>query len=200
MWAAALGVRRCSAGRVGGLASASTPASDSRRALPLVVAIVGCWRSPTCSSTARWSACAVAWSTERPYLRVLREDWFYAERLIEDAAAFLLRPLMVISFRSIDYAGVMLFFAPLYMIYLSSRRYIELRKAQDQMIQRERMAAKGEMAAEIGHELRQQLAAISGRAQMLLQGRRDGVVRRGAALGPDHPRAVEYACSAWPTV
>jgi len=37
------------------------------------------------------------------------------------------------------------------------------------MIHSERMAAKGEMAAEIGHELRNQLAAISGRAQLLLK-------------------------------
>jgi two-component system C4-dicarboxylate transport sensor histidine kinase DctB len=37
------------------------------------------------------------------------------------------------------------------------------------LIYSERMAAKGEMAAEIGHELRNQLAAISGRAQMLLK-------------------------------
>src|SRR4030067_1567243 len=31
------------------------------------------------------------------------------------------------------------------------------------------MAAKGEMAAEVGHELRNQLVAISGRAQMLIK-------------------------------
>jgi signal transduction histidine kinase len=37
------------------------------------------------------------------------------------------------------------------------------------MIHSARMAAKGEMAAEIGHELRNQLVAISGRAQMLLK-------------------------------
>ncbi|MGH7743098.1 MAG: sensor histidine kinase, partial [Candidatus Eiseniibacteriota bacterium] len=69
----------------------------------------------------------------------------------------------------IQYAGVVLFFAPLYMIYLSSRRYIELRRAQDKMIQRERMAAMGQMASGIGHNMRQQLTAISGRAQMILK-------------------------------
>ncbi len=112
---------------------------------------------------------AVAWSTDRPYLRALREDWFYAERLLEDGGAFLLAPLMVISYRAIGYTGVALFFVPLFLIYQSGRRYVELRKAQNQIIHTERLAAKGEMAAEIGHELRTQLSAISGHAQMLLK-------------------------------
>jgi len=117
---------------------------------------------------------AAAWSTDRPYWRVLREDWFHLERLIEDGAAFLLAPVMVISYRAIQYVGVILFFAPLYMIYLSSRRYIELRRAQDQMVQRERMAAMGQMAAGVGHNMRQQLTAISARAQMILKASEQG--------------------------
>jgi signal transduction histidine kinase len=114
-------------------------------------------------------AAAVAWSQERPYLRVLREDWFFAERLLDDAAAFLMAPLMVVAFKSIGYAGTVLFYAPLRIMNESHRRFLELRNAQQQMIHTERMAAKGEMAAEIGHELRNQLAAISGRAQLLLK-------------------------------
>ena len=114
-------------------------------------------------------AVAVAWSTERRYWRVMREDWFYAARLLEDAAAFFLSPLMVISYQAIGYLGVALFYAPVRMIYESEKRYLELRRAQDAAIHSERLAAKGEMAAEIGHELRNQLAAISGRAQLILK-------------------------------
>ena len=112
---------------------------------------------------------AVAWSTERPYFRVLREDWFYRERLFDDTALFLLSPLVVISYAAISYVGLLLFYAPLRIIYESQKRYSELRSAQNMLIYSERMAAKGEMAAEIGHELRNQLVAISGRAQMLLR-------------------------------
>jgi len=112
---------------------------------------------------------AVAWSSERSYLRVLHEDWFYRERLIEDLALFLLSLLMMISYETIRYPGLVLFYAPLRIIYESQKRYAELRRAQDMLIYSERMAAKGEMAAEIGHELRNQLVAISGRAQMLLR-------------------------------
>jgi signal transduction histidine kinase len=114
-------------------------------------------------------AVAISWATERPYARVLREDFFYTERLLSDASAFLLSPLMVAAFEAIGYVGAVLFYAPLYIINESHRRFIELRGAQQQMIHTERMAAKGEMAAEIGHELRNQLAAIKGRAQLLLK-------------------------------
>ena len=135
------------------------------RMLPAVIGLFACFLLVNRALVAG----AVALSTDRPYLRALREDWFYAERLLEDGAAFLLSPLMVIAYRAIGYVGVALFVAPLFMIYQSGRRYVELRKAQSQIIHTERLAAKGEMAAEIGHELRTQLAAISGHAQMLLK-------------------------------
>jgi signal transduction histidine kinase len=57
----------------------------------------------------------------------------------------------------------------------SHRRYLELRRAQQIIIHTERMAAKGEMAAEIGHELRNILSAISARAQMITKDSDRGV-------------------------
>ncbi|MBI1798937.1 MAG: hypothetical protein HYR73_04555 [Candidatus Eisenbacteria bacterium] len=153
----------------GGLQSMGGAPLGGRDAVRLLLPIVGLASAYLLVSRGL-VAIAVAWSSERSFVRVLRDDWFHSERLIEDAAAFLLAPVMVISYRAIQYPGVILFFAPLYMIYLSSRRYIELHKTQDQMVQRERMAAMGQMAAGIGHNMRQQLTAISGRAQMILKG------------------------------
>jgi signal transduction histidine kinase len=112
-------------------------------------------------------ALAMAWSSDRPYLRVLREDWFNAERLLEDTAAFLLSPLMVVSFQALWYWGVLLFYAPLRIINESGRRYVALHDAQQQVIRNERMAAKGEIAARVSHELRNILAAIRARGQMI---------------------------------
>lgn len=152
-----------------GFQNAGVPAGTTLAALKLAVPVLGLAVAYLLVSRALVSV-AVAWSTDRRFIRVLREDWLHAERIIEDTAAFLLAPLMVISFRAIHYFGVGLFYAPLYMIYLSSKRFIELKNAQSQMIQRERMAARGEMAAGIGHNMRQQLTAISARAQMLLKG------------------------------
>jgi signal transduction histidine kinase len=115
-------------------------------------------------------ALAVAWSSnERGWWRVVREDWLYLARLEVDAAAFLLVPLMVISYTAIGYPGVLLFYAPLFMIYQSDRRYLELKKAEEQNLRNAVFAAKGELAAGIGHELNNHLVAITARAQMLIK-------------------------------
>jgi len=124
---------------------------------------------------------AVAWSTDRPYWKTLREDWFYTERLLEDAAAFLLAPLMLISFEVIRYVGVLLFYVPLQMLNESARRHVELRNAQAALIIKERMAAAAQLARGLAHNLRGQLTGISGRAQILIRdadrGKFDDVVR-----------------------
>ena len=114
-------------------------------------------------------ALAVAWSTGRGWWRTLIEDWLYMARLEVDAASFLLTPLMVISFTTVGYPGVLLFYAPLFMLFQSDRRYGELKRAEEVNLRNARFAAKGELAAGIGHELNNQLVAISGRAQMLLR-------------------------------
>ena len=114
-------------------------------------------------------ALAVAWSAGRGFRQVLMEDWLYMARIEVDAASFLLTPLMVISFTTVGYPGVLLFYAPLFMLFQSDRRYIELKKAEEVNLRNARFAAKGELAAGIGHELNNQLVAISARAQMLLK-------------------------------
>jgi signal transduction histidine kinase len=155
-------------GPAGGLEAAGRVVAGEGGAAALVAPILGLFGTYLLVNRAL-VAVAVAWSTERRLLKVLREDWFYRERLLDDLASFFLSPLVVISYAAIGYVGVILFYAPLRMTYESQKRYVELRKAQNMLIHNERMAAKGEMAAEIGHELRNQLAAISGRAQMLLR-------------------------------
>jgi signal transduction histidine kinase len=114
------------------------------------------------------TAIPVAWSSGRSIGEVYREDFFYGEQIISDLALVLLSPLMVVSYATLSYVGVLLFYVPLVVIRDSHRRYVQLRRAQDQLIHSERMAAKGEMAAEIGHELSNYIQAISGRAQILL--------------------------------
>ena len=110
---------------------------------------------------------AAGWGADRPVLRVAREDFLYAEQIISDLALLFISPLMVVSYAMLSYPGIILFYVPLLVIRDSHRRYVELKKAQDQLVHTERMAAKGEMAAEIGHEISNYLAAISARAQML---------------------------------
>ncbi len=131
-------------------------------------------------------ALAVAWSSDRGWRRVLIEDWFYMARLELDAASFLLTPLMVISFTTVGYPGVLLFYAPLFMLFQSDRRYVELKRAEEVNLRNARFAAKGELAAGIGHELNNQLVAISARAQMLLK----DAERRSFENSPRHAQII----------
>ena len=154
-------------GPAGGLESAG-PVEGLAATLVLALPMLGLFAGYLLVNRAL-VAVAVAWSTERSWFSVLRQDYFYAERLLDDAASLFLSPLMVISFKAVGYAGLVLFYAPLRMILESTRRQTEIRNAQQQLIHRERMAAKGEMAAEIAHELRNMLGVISARAQMLVR-------------------------------
>ncbi len=154
-------------GPAAGLESAGAPVG-TKAALGLALPMLGLFAGYLLVNRAL-VAVAVAWSTERSYIAVLREDYFYAERMLDDAASFFLSPLMVISYKAVGYPGLILFYAPLRMILESTRRQTEIRTAQQQLIHRERMAAKGEMAAEIAHELRNLLGVISARAQMLMR-------------------------------
>ena len=190
MWASGLAFALLG-GPIDGVASLDlSSASQALRLAPAILALFAVYLVVNRILVSQ----AVAWSTERPLLKVLREDWFFADKLIADASAFLLSPLMVISYRAIEYYGVILFYAPLRMIHESTRRYNELQNAQEQVIHSERMAAKGEMAAEVGHELRNQLSAISGQAQMLLRDAGKGVyenVQRRAEMVLEQSRRME---------
>ena len=118
---------------------------------------------------------AVAWSTDRAVDRVLREDWFYRERLYDDLALFLLSPIMMISYTGVGYLGVMLFYAPLRLVHESHKRYVALRLAQKAIVEVEVAVAKGQHARKLGHELRGHLVPISGRAQLLIRDAERGV-------------------------
>jgi signal transduction histidine kinase len=113
---------------------------------------------------------AVALSTGRSLLRTWREEYLYPISLLGSAALFFLSPLVVVSYLAVGFFGLIFFFIPLLLIKEAGARYIALEKAKDELVSSERLMAKGEMAAEIAHELNNYLAAISGRAQLLLMG------------------------------
>ncbi len=113
---------------------------------------------------------AVSLSTRRRLLETWRKEYIYYNSLISSAALFFLSPLVVVSYLAVGYYGLIFFFVPLLLIKEASAKYIALEKAKDELISTERLAAKGEMAAEVAHELNNYLAAISGRAQLFLMG------------------------------
>jgi len=113
---------------------------------------------------------AVALSSARRLMATWREEYLYNNSLLGSAALFFLSPLIVVSYLAIGFFGLIFFFIPLLLIKEAGAKYIALEKAKDELISSERLAAKGEMAAEVAHELNNYLAAISGRSQLLLMG------------------------------
>ena len=89
-------------------------------------------------------------------------------RCLSSSALFALSPILLLSYLSLSYPGVLLFFLPLVIVKNQNREYINLQKMTQAMIATERMAAKGEMAAEVAHEINNYLAVLSGRTQLLL--------------------------------
>jgi signal transduction histidine kinase len=103
-------------------------------------------------------------------LATWREEYLYPSSLVSSVALFSLAPLIVTSFLAIGYVCLPFFAVSLILIKEAQERYIALEKARDEIVSTERLAAKGEMAAEVAHEINNYLAVLSGRAQLLQMG------------------------------
>ena len=110
---------------------------------------------------------AVSLERRVPFWATLKENYLYRNALTSSGALFALSPILLLSYLSIGYPGVFLFFLPLVIVKNQNRAYIELQKATQALISSERMAAKGEMAASVAHEMNNYLAVLSGRTQLL---------------------------------
>jgi len=87
--------------------------------------------------------------------------------LVTGAALVMLSLLAAFCYGALGFRGLLLCVMPVLYVSDGSRRYLELKRAQARIVLTERLAAKGEMAAEIGHELNNYLAAIAGRGQLI---------------------------------
>jgi signal transduction histidine kinase len=111
---------------------------------------------------------AIALQTSQPLGQTWRDNFGYRDELLSSAAMFLLSPIALAAFLALGFWGLLLFYVPLLFIRDAHVRYIELIKAQETLILRERMAAKGDIAAKIAHDLGNYLSPIMARAQMLI--------------------------------
>lgn len=115
----------------------------------------------------------VALTSADTVFRAWRENFGYAAELAGTAALVLLAPFVTLCYQILGDLGLAIFLLPSFFIRLTSVRYIALRQAQQDLISSERLAAKGEIAAEVGHEINNYLTAVSGHIQLLaLKGER----------------------------
>ncbi len=116
---------------------------------------------------------AISLQSAQRYWDTWRENFGYRDELLSSAAMLLMSPIALVVFLALDlhnqgFWGLILFYVPLLFIRDSHVRYIELVRATDDLIKKERSAATGEMAAGVAHDINNYLAPIMGRAQMLI--------------------------------
>ncbi|MBD3162062.1 MAG: hypothetical protein GF346_07180 [Candidatus Eisenbacteria bacterium] len=97
----------------------------------------------------------------------LKENYLYRNALTSSGALFALSPILLLSYLAIGYPGVLLFFLPLVIVKNQNRAYIELQRTTEALISSAKMAAKGEMASSIAHEMNNYIAVLSGRTELL---------------------------------
>lgn len=110
---------------------------------------------------------AIALDQGQRLLDVWRRNFAYRDELWSNLALFAMSPIVVIAYLALDWLGLALVLVPLVIFRNATRRYITLERTQESVVHAERLAAKGEMAAEIAHELNNNLAALRGNAQLL---------------------------------
>ena len=110
---------------------------------------------------------AIALERRAPLLSTWKTNYAYRNAVLTSGALFALSPMLLVSYLTLGYPGVALFFLPLVIIKNQNREYIDLERATQALIASERMAAKGEMAASVAHEMRNYLAVLSGRTELM---------------------------------
>jgi signal transduction histidine kinase len=100
-------------------------------------------------------------------LEVWRRNFAYDFEMLGTVALFLISPVLVVAYLAAGAPAFVLFALPLVLIRKGNRDYIELRRTQASVVAAERLAAKGEMAAGIAHELNNYLAALRGGTQLM---------------------------------
>jgi signal transduction histidine kinase len=110
---------------------------------------------------------AIALDQQQRLLDVWRKNFAYRDEVLSNLALFAMSPLVVIVYLALGWVGFALVMVPLVIFRNATRRYITLERTQESVVHAERLAAKGEMAAEIAHELNNSLAALRGNAQLL---------------------------------
>lgn len=110
---------------------------------------------------------AIALAEKQPLMDVWRTNFAYDFEMLGTVALFLISPILVLTYLAIGAPAFVLFALPLIVIRKGNRDYIDLQRTQASVVAAERLAAKGEMAAGIAHELNNYLAALRGGTQLM---------------------------------
>ena len=107
-------------------------------------------------------------TTASPFLTTWKENFGYRVEIASSTALFLLAPVLTVMHPIIGFWSVAAFALPVLFVRDACERYLALKKAQRVLIGSERLAAKGEMAGSVAHELNNMLQIISGNLELHL--------------------------------
>jgi len=124
---------------------------------------------------------AIALAEGQPLFRVWKGNFAYWDEVKESLALFAISPLILVTYQAVGAKGFALFLVPLFVYRNATRRYIQLERAQDSVVKAERLAAKGEMAGEIAHELNNSLTVLGGNAHLIEEHLTHGRVESASA-------------------
>jgi len=109
----------------------------------------------------------IALAANTSFWHAWRENYGYRVEIVSTLALFLLAPVAAVSHQALGLWGLIAFLIPMLFIRDACDRYIILERTQRALIGSERLAAKGEMAASVGHELNNYLAVLTGNLQLM---------------------------------
>lgn len=111
---------------------------------------------------------AISLATGDSAWRAWRENYGYPAEAGATVALALMAPVVALCTTQLGWVGLTVVLIPMVFVRASSVRYISLRRAQQNLIASERLAAKGEIAAEVGHEINNYLTGVYGQVQLIL--------------------------------
>jgi signal transduction histidine kinase len=98
-----------------------------------------------------------------------RENYGYRTEMVSTAALVAMAPIAGLTYQMLGGWGLAVFLIPVALIRDAGVRFIALRRAQGQLVASERLAAKNELAAEVGHEINNYLTVVQGQLQLILR-------------------------------
>lgn len=103
--------------------------------------------------------------------RTWRDNYGYPMEIMNTWALILLAPVVALCVLNLGALGLVVFVAPVALLRQVSAEYVSLQNAQRSLVAAERVAAKNEISALVGHRINSALTTLSGQIQLIVMRR-----------------------------
>lgn len=114
----------------------------------------------------------VSLNTQMRLWRTWRDNYGYPMEIMNTWALILLAPVVALCVANLGWLGLVIFVAPIILLRQVSAEYVKLQNSQRSLVAAERVAAKNEISALVGHRINAALTTLSGQIQLIIM-RRD---------------------------